>query len=107
MYEIGSMVLSCAIPKRLMSYDYALRQLIFPHIKANELYGGQMGLDKKYYDDKYNNFGLVMSDNGDWKNAEEMQIQVMDMRKRFLSAEDSDTLSSMGNLARTYSDLGK
>ena len=34
MYEIGSMVLSCAIPKRFMSYDYALRQLIFPHIKA-------------------------------------------------------------------------
>ena len=66
-----------------------MRQLIFPHIKANELYanelyGGQMGLDKKYYDDKYNNFGLVMSDNGDWKNAEEMWVQVMDMRKRFL-----------------------
>ena len=66
MYEIGSMVLSCAIPKRLMSYDYALRQLIFPHIKANEFYGDQMRLKKKYYDDKYENFGLVMSENGDW-----------------------------------------
>ena len=107
MYEMGSIILACAISWRSSSYDYALRRLIFPHIKANELYEDQMRLDKKYYDDKYNNFELVMSENGDWKNAEEMQIQVMDMRKRFLSAEDSDTLSSMGNLARTYSDLGK
>ena len=78
MYEMGSIILACAVSWRSSSYDYALRQLIFPYIKANELYGGQMGLDKKYYDDKYNNFGFVMSDNGDWKNAEEMRVQVMD-----------------------------
>ena len=104
---MGSIILTCAISWRQSSYDYALRQLIFPHIKANELYGDQMKLDKKYYDDKYNNFGSVMSENGDWKTAEEMWIQAMDMRKRFLGAEHPDTLKSMGYLARTYNDLGK
>ena len=107
MYEMGSIILACAVSWRFTSYDYALRQLIFPHIKANELYGDEMRLEKKYYDDKYNNFGLVMSENGDWKNAEEMQVQVMDMRKKFLGSEHPDTLESMLILADTYSDLGE
>ena len=34
MYDMGSIILSCAIPCRFTSQDYALRQLIFPHIKA-------------------------------------------------------------------------
>ena len=56
--EMGSIILACAISWGESSYDYTLRQLIFfPHIKANELNGGQMGLDKKYYDDKYHRFG--------------------------------------------------
>ena len=62
MYEIGSIILCCAISEGLSSYDYRLRWLIFPHIKANESYGTQMGLAKKYYDDKWNNYILVMSD---------------------------------------------
>ena len=48
-----------------------------------------------------------MLENRDWKNAEKMWIQVMDMRMRILGAEHSDTLLSMGNLARMYNDLGK
>ena len=42
MYEMGSIILSCAISRRLSSYDYGLRWLIYPHIKANELHGSQM-----------------------------------------------------------------
>ena len=49
MYEMGSIILGCAISQRLSSYDYGLRQLIFPHIKANESHGSQIGLTKKYY----------------------------------------------------------
>ena len=107
MYEMGSIILSCAIARRFTSYDYALRRLIFPHIKANELYGDQMRLEKKFYDDKYDNFALVMSENGDWKNAEQFQVQVMDMRKKLLGPEHLDTLMSMDKLACTYINQGK
>ena len=46
MYEIGGMILAWAISWRFMSHDYELRQSIFLHIKANELYGDQMRLKR-------------------------------------------------------------
>ena len=51
MYEMGRIILGCAISQRLSSYDYGLRRLIYPHIKANESHGSQMGLIMTYYDD--------------------------------------------------------
>ena len=107
MYEMGSTILCCAISRRLSSYDYGLRRLIFPHITANESHGSQMGLTKKYYDDKWNNFIFVMSEIGDWKNAEQLEVQVLDMRKKMLGVEHLHTLISMGNLARIYANQGK
>ena len=76
MYEMGSIILGYAISQELSSYDYALRWLIFPHIKANELHGSHLGLIKKYYDDKWCNFIFVMEKIGDWKHAEQLDIQV-------------------------------
>ena len=61
-----------------------------------------MELIKKYYDDKYTNFALVMWENGDWKNAELLEVQVVNMRKKLFGKEHPHTLSSMGNLADTY-----
>ena len=79
MYEMGSIILCCAISQRLSSYDYGLRRLIFPHIKAHESYGSQMGLTKKYYDDKWNNFIFVTEEIGDWKHAEQLVVQVLEL----------------------------
>ena len=105
--QIGSTILSCAISWRFTSEDYALRRLIYPHIMKNESYVDQMGLIQEYYDDKCSNFGLVMTENGNWKNAEKLQVQVMDMRKKVLGAEHPHTLLSMGNLADTYRNQGR
>ena len=107
MYEMGSIILCCAIPKGLSSYDYGLRRLIYPHIKANESHGSQMGVTKKYYDDKWNNFIYVLEEIGDWKHAEQLRDQVLEMRKKLLGAEHPDTLTTMSNLASTYSNQGK
>ena len=106
MYEIGSIILCCAISQGLSSYDYGLRQLIFQHIMASESYGNQIGLSKNYYDDKWENFIFVIRENGGWEHAEQLGVQVMDMRKKLLGAEHPDTLTSMENLARTYADMG-
>src|SRR5277367_132783 len=107
LFEVANIILSCSIPWIFTSQDYALRQIVFPHIKANKLYGTQIGLIKQYYDDECDNFALVMQENGDWKNAEQLRIQVRDMRKKLLGAEHPATLRSMANLACTYRDQGR
>ena len=106
-WQIGGTVLSCAIPQRLTSEDYALCHLIFLHLKAHQSHGSEVGLTEPYYDDKWFNFAAVMKENGDWNNAEQLEVQVIDMRKKLLGAEHPDTLSSMGDLAVTYRYQGK
>ena len=53
------------------------------------------------------NLARTYIDLGKWNEAEQLEVQVMDTRKKILGAEHPDTLLSMGNLARTYSNLGK
>ena len=107
MYETGTIILSCAVSRKLTNYDYGLRQLIYSHIMANELHGSDMGLTKQYYDDKCNNFKFVMEEIGDWNNAEQLAMQILSMRKKLLGEKHTDTLTSMGSLARTYYHQGK
>ena len=107
MYEIGSIILCCAITEKLSSYDYGLRRLIYSHIKASESHRSQMDLTRKYYDDKWNKFIFVLSEIGDWKYAEQLGVQVLHIRKEIFGIEHPNTLSSMGNLASTYRSQGK
>jgi nucleoside phosphorylase/tetratricopeptide (TPR) repeat protein len=44
---------------------------------------------------------------GRWKEAEELGVQVMEVRGRVLGPEHPDTLASMANLASTYRDQGR
>lgn len=47
-------------------------------------------------------FGRVYSLEGRWREAEELEVQAMEARKRVLGAKHSDTLISISNLATTY-----
>jgi hypothetical protein len=47
------------------------------------------------------NLALTYEDQGRWKEAEELQVQVMQIMKRVLGDEHPSTLTSMGNLAHT------
>jgi len=44
---------------------------------------------------------------GRWKEAEQIEIQVMETRKQILGPEHPSTLNSMANLAFTWKSLGK
>jgi len=44
----------------------------------------------------------TFSDQGRWEEAEELEVQVMDARKRVLSDSHPHTLTSMSNLAFTF-----
>jgi Tetratricopeptide repeat/NB-ARC domain len=62
--------------------------------------------------DKYRAFvcdkiSHVYHNEGRWKEAEELQIQVMETRKRVQGHEHPSTLTSMNNLASTFQDQGR
>ena len=42
-----------------------------------------------------------------WTEAEQIEVQVLETRKRVLGEEHPNTLSSMANLASTYSKQGE
>ena len=48
------------------------------------------------------NLASTYRNQGRWKEAEALAIQVMETRKRVLGAEHPDTLTSIANLASTY-----
>ncbi|CAG8077564.1 unnamed protein product [Penicillium olsonii] len=44
---------------------------------------------------------------GQWKMAEQLNVQALDIRKTMLGVDHPDTLSSMANLAATFRDQGR
>jgi len=52
------------------------------------------------------NLASTYSNQGQWKEAEELQVQVMKARERMLETEHPSTLNSMINLAITYRNQG-
>ncbi|KAH7061799.1 kinesin light chain [Paraphoma chrysanthemicola] len=50
---------------------------------------------------------MALYNDGRWKEAEELEVQVMETSSRVLGDEHPDTLISMNNLASTYSDQGR
>ncbi|KIN03536.1 hypothetical protein OIDMADRAFT_51496 [Oidiodendron maius Zn] len=53
------------------------------------------------------NLASTYRNQGRWKEAEELQVQVIEMRKRALGAEHPDTITIMANLASTYINQGR
>jgi tetratricopeptide (TPR) repeat protein len=52
-------------------------------------------------------FALVLRESGQWQGAMLLEEKLYEARKRTLGDEHPDTLISIGNLARSYSDLGR
>ena len=53
------------------------------------------------------NLASTYRNQGRWKEAEELEMQVTETFKRVLGEEHPDTLTSVANLASTYRDQGR
>ena len=53
------------------------------------------------------NLALTYSSQGQLKKAEQLEVQVLETRKRVLGEEHPHTLTTMGNLALTYWNQGR
>jgi hypothetical protein len=54
-----------------------------------------------------NNLASTYSDQGRWKEAEVLEVQVLEIRKTVLGEYHPNTLDSMSNLAITYQNQGR
>jgi Tetratricopeptide repeat len=103
----ASKLLSQSIKFRFLRQDYAFRQTLIPHIKANHQYAIKAGIRNPYDGDEGTNFSLVYFESGYWKEAEELQAQVLEMRKSQLGVEHPHTLTSIASLAGTFHHQGR
>ena len=81
--------------------DYRSRRTLLPHVDA-ALQGGA-----NVVPDVAARLRSVYVDGGRWKEAEKLEVLVMETSKRVLGEEHPDTLTSMGNLALTYWNQGR
>lgn len=97
-------ILKRSITWRCESSDYTFRRNLLPHItrirRQSSLYS------TKPKEDGIAEFALVFSEAGRWKEAEELDVQVMETRERVLGKEHPDTLTNIANLASTYWEQG-
>ena len=80
--------------------DYAFRRTLIPHI--DEAYT-KNDMDSETAE----NLADVYSEGGHWKKAEELQVKVMETRKRVLGKDHPDTLTSIADLALIFQSQGQ
>ena len=56
---------------------------------------------------QHGQLGVSYRQQGRWKEAEELELRVMEVMRRVLGEEHPDTLTSMSNLATTYHEQGR
>ena len=88
---------------------YGFRRNLVTHVRANMEYVKSEGNQKiiSYIDDAYAKFGRLLREQGYSKEAETLEIEVLEKRNKILGVEHPDTILAMANLARTYTDRGK
>jgi hypothetical protein len=91
------------------SQPYEFQRILVTHVRATiEFSKSESGQNiVGYLDDAYVKFGNLLWKQGYSKEAETLQIKVLETRNRILGVEHPDTSRAMANLAATYESLGK
>ncbi|KAL8815792.1 MAG: hypothetical protein Q9223_005111 [Gallowayella weberi] len=98
-------ILKRSITWRFASSDYAFRRDLLSHITTAQRQSSVSTITRKKKG--IAEFALAFSEAGRWKEAEELEVQVMETSQRVLGEEHPDTLTSMANLASTYRNQGR
>jgi Tetratricopeptide repeat len=100
-------LLSSFISWRSLTEDYTFRRQLLPHIRTCKTSTAAKETNNSDNLDNANNFSLVFYEGAHWQEAEELEVQLMNTRKRVLGQEHPDTLTSMCNLAFTWKSQGR
>jgi tetratricopeptide (TPR) repeat protein len=107
MIQVSKWILVNCITGEMTGENIAFNRVLAPHIKANYQSEEQNGFKRVFDDNEYFKFSYVLLQNGMWKDAEYLEYQIVEMRMKKKGIKHPSTLTSMGNLAVTYSDQGK
>ena len=100
--------LSCSL-REDENQPYGFQRALVTHVRENMEYS-RSGSNQNiigYLDDAFAKFGELLQKQGYTKEAEILQIKVLDTRSEILGVEHPDTIRAMANLASTNRDLGK
>ena len=91
------------------SQPYEFRRALVTHVRANMEHSRSESNQNSvgYLDDAYAKFGMLLREQGYFKEAETLENEVMDTRNRILGVEHPETIHAMVHLAITYRYLGK
>ena len=107
MMQVAKLILVNSITREMTAENIAFNRVLVPHIKANQCSERENGFKIMFDDNEYSKFSYVFHQNGMWKDAEDVNYQLVEMRMKELGMEHPSTLTSMANLAVTYSHQGK
>jgi hypothetical protein len=84
------------------------RRHVVVHLPMNErLMNRTIGMDEEGLWLMWSWVGQVLWQEGRWKEAEELDVKVLEARRRVLGEEHPDTISAMASLASTYWKQGR
>jgi len=88
---------------------YGFQRALVTHIRANMEHSISESNEDgvSYLDDAYEKFGMLLYEQGYFKQAETLENKVLATRKSILGVEHPETIRAMANLAGTYGNLGK
>jgi hypothetical protein len=84
------------------------RRYVIVHLPPNErLLNGTSGVDEEGLWWMWLRVAQVLWEEGRWKEAEELEVKVMEARRRVLGEEHPNTITAIANLAVTYRNQGR
>ena len=87
--------------------DYAFRRTLVPHMKAANRYNALLGTPMAYNDERCTNYILVFFEAAYWDEAEQLEVPVMETKKRMLGEEHPSTLTCVADLVSTCMNQGR
>ena len=102
-------VLLGSLHQNFKMQPYAFRRVLVTHIRANIQYSkaASQGDGDSYFDDGHSRFSMLLFEQGYSIEAQNLAIQVVEMRNKTLGEEHEDTISAMANLSVIYEAVGK
>jgi hypothetical protein len=96
-------IIGLSIPLTFHDEDYKYRRALYKHITNYRALVNPAEMNSLVA----SSLGLIYSEQGRWKDAEVLDVVVMEKRKQLLGEDHPNTLTSMSNLASTYRNQGR
>ena len=102
-------LLACSLHGDFHRQPYSFRRSLVIHVKANIQHNGRLKQEvvNGYFHDASETFVWTLREQGYFKEAEDLAIKVVDVRRKILGKSHQSTIRAVEYLSGIYRDLGK